>query len=827
MTSPQGNSLANVVNNEITASDHPRHESHNEYKSKARQDAVLVTTVENWDKRKDDWEKLLSDDKPLENDVVNCIQSTLRIKLQEGNADRHAFIAFMEESKRQFDFFNDEQKKVDAEEAALQKKISKELASSNIASRDTVSGIDGAGQKRKLDKTMEKYKDNSFVMELFKAKVEAEQKSLIDRQGRLKAERKSLKDRQGRLKAQREKLIGEVQNRISDIGSHHKDAQGKLDNHASFGNETTVKSHPTLENNAPKNSRSAKQVPEKPSISEVEVKDFLSILTVEKKDRYLEKLEVLADNLVGLISLEAPCAGAGRDCDAKEVKEIVAKILDPGFLESASPPCEKKLVVRDWNETAAAQPIVHAIIYRLLGIVNLRRLHVSKEQKTRGKNVTEKDRVMDFLVHEIREHVFHAFPSMIEGIVEVKWCERNPEKDDEQINRAANQVVGNFAKRLRGELNFLGIGVDCDLYGVAVSLSKISAVKASLGGVGTKEVSVLFTKTKPIEFLSQDGLQLLACALRASFNLTGVKCADATLEAKLKLPSYGGEDEMTKISIGQLLGSGAFGIVYPVQQIKSSCHDNSEDPKKYFIKIPISHLALSSLEDEAKTLDKLNKEKTGRSKVPNIPRCEAKCTFDFALNGFQGKTYGLLLNGIIGKAANTLDWNGTCNKQHLPSVMEKVYNTLEAAHNRCVYHLDVRPGNIIVSDKHTSHGKSSTARDVDILVIDWGVALNGDEDFSFRGCVPYAHDELLAIDRTPAKPKEVYDWASLLYTYYHLHEGDLPWNLLMEHGKRVCDTGMRKNVVSKWWWEQKQEDEKEKRCFVEAFAKVLPEEKIA
>ena len=66
--------------------------------------------------------------------------------------------------------------------------------------------------------------------------------------------------------------------------------------------------------------------------------------------------------------------------------------------------------------------LLHAIIYRVLGLVDLGNLYASKEEKRRGKNDVEQDRVMDFLVHEMREHVIRALPSMIEGIVEVKRC---------------------------------------------------------------------------------------------------------------------------------------------------------------------------------------------------------------------------------------------------------------------------------------------------------------------------------------------------------------------------------------------------------------------
>ncbi|CAJ1937377.1 unnamed protein product [Cylindrotheca closterium] len=186
------------------------------------------------------------------------------------------------------------------------------------------------------------------------------------------------------------------------------------------------------------------------------------------------------------------------------------------------------------------------------------------------------------------------------------------------------------------------------------------------------------------------------------------------------------------------------------------------------------------------------------------------------MNGFKSKTYGLILNGMIGKPASAFNWKSEGYKEFLPSVIRNVHATLDAAHKNSVYHLYIRPSNIIVpttADKMT--------KDIKVLVIDWGVAISDDKKFHFQGCVPYAHDELLATVRMEKKAKSEHDWASLLYTYYHLDEGHLPWHVLMAHGKRVCDTGVRKNTVSNWLEQKRlQKSEKDEDVF-QAFSQLL------
>ncbi|KAL3931610.1 MAG: hypothetical protein SGBAC_011228 [Bacillariaceae sp.] len=168
-------------------------------------------------------------------------------------------------------------------------------------------------------------------------------------------------------------------------------------------------------------------------------------------------------------------------------------------------------------------------------------------------------------------------------------------------------------------------------------------------------------------------------------------------------------------------------------------------------------------------------------------------TLDVTLNGFVGETSGLLLSGMIGKAANAFVWTKNHREGQIRSVVKKVHDTLVAAHKQSVYHLDIQTGNIVVNSS------TNSTEYMDVLVINWGVAITDGTRFSFRGCYPYAHDELLKKGREKSCAKADYDWASLLFTYYHLHNGDLPWQVLMEHGDRVYDAVERRLAVSLWW----------------------------
>ncbi|CAJ1943847.1 unnamed protein product [Cylindrotheca closterium] len=643
------------------------------------------STVENWDQRKKVWKSLSllsSDTITLQEASIINVQSMLKIAFDAASdTSQHHFIQYMQEWQTSLEVLQSEMKevqiaiegvKMEQEELKIEKgklhneeanhneesgKLHNEEANHNEESasiencNDEASETGSLSQKRKL--------------------IELTRQVMEEKKGRLEEKKGRLEEKKGKLEEKKGRLILEADGTISAISSSHQNVQTLLNWHATLGNETKSKST------------------QKSSTNKYDSRG----ITEAKKQTSLFSAE-----LHQLLSLEPPSApgtdeaasNAGDDLQMNHVNKIVTTILDSKFLNDGVGSSFQKLEIRHLKETTVAQPILHALMYRVLDIVGLRSLYVSKEQRTRGQNGGESDRIMDFLVHEIREHILFALPSMIEGIVEVKKCGKDDSEDEKLIDLAVKQIVGNFAKRLRVEFNFLGIGADCELYGVAMSLSKISIVKASLQNVGTDQVGISWSKTTPVGLLSEDGLELLALALSASYTLSQVKHDIATLEAK-KVNGRGRNDEITQICIKECLGFGAFGIVYKVLKGEAffgagTGTDTDTDhahqhQSRYFLKIPSCHGASVSLKDEAETLSRLNESNKGKGKVPHIPSCMAEEIFDINFNGFVGETSGLLLNGMIGKPTNSVNWKlPPYDKGLLESVMRKVHATLTAAH---------------------------------------------------------------------------------------------------------------------------------------------------
>ncbi|CAJ1951832.1 unnamed protein product [Cylindrotheca closterium] len=843
------------------------------------------STFDNWKHRQEYWEKLRSEEIPLEHFEVGHLQSALGIKLDANND--HPFVQFMWDHKLQIEKLQakakelavrletlqveqtnfDQELQAKAKELAVrhetlqveQTNLDQELISLNTgSSHDTTFDSGGTGQKRNLEEVLNEdpvTEDNKLLQERLERETLEEKRRNLESQRRcLESQRRCLESQRRCLESQRrlleEKRLGlepkrrllevDVISHINKVYHSHWRVWHRLAWYSeNCCNEMTTNSQSTGNSSMDSyDSRVPREAPEKSPIIGVvvDMHDLLKDLKTEatnwtddKEAQYLKKLEVLAKYFLQLLDLDEASADTGGDEAANKVKGTVTKILDPKFLDLSSPPkCDEKLNIRGLKENASVHPILHAIIYRVLGVVGLRELYMSKEHKTRSKIQDEKEHGVDFLVDEMQEQLIHFLPRMIEAAVEVKRCGRNDKKDKELFDCAVKRVIGKSAERLWGELNFLGIGVDCDLYGVAVSLSKISLIKASLQHVGTEQVEVTFIKTEPVALLTQEGLQLLALALSSAHSVNQFQAKHGDANIKTKVPGCGIEGEMTQISIGDWLGFGSFGEVYKVERIKPLIDSNAgytQGCQDYFIKIPIFQRTITSLQDEAKVLRRLNQADQGHGIVPNIPSCKAATFFDFELNGFVGKTYGLLLNGIIGKRASAFDWKAECYKQHLPFVMEKVHDTLLAAHERCVYHLDVRSCNIIVAPKDFT-GKSPGY--MDVLLIDWSISIADDADFSFRGYDAYAHKGILDAKRTDerTKPKPEYDWASLLYTFYYLHEGEIPWQVWDSDDSRwLCDTDMREKMVLQWWKQKVQHQWEADHSLVQKLAPLLLEEK--
>jgi serine/threonine protein kinase len=108
----------------------------------------------------------------------------------------------------------------------------------------------------------------------------------------------------------------------------------------------------------------------------------------------------------------------------------------------------------------------------------------------------------------------------------------------------------------------------------------------------------------------------------------------------------------------------------------------------------------------------------------------------------------------------------------LPSIYNKVRAALDHAHGRKWIHLDVQPSNIVVKPMNFPSG------DPEVMVIDWACGARTDVNLSgFRGCIPYAHKDLLDMGYLKWNPKAEYDHHSLAYSIATLaNKGKVPWD---------------------------------------------------
>jgi Protein kinase domain len=634
--------------------------------------------------------------------------------------------------------------------------------------------------KQVLEMTQELHKSK---LALHKSKLKSK---LALHKSKLKYERNILKEMEKSIMDSRDKIRVEVtlmQFRMDRIADAHMNVENHLSVYRVKGNETSqsASQKPSVAQDA--NRVDHRMDAGKASINvaltaqpEVpEIKDLLLKKVGDEERDNLMKFQVFVTDLLN--------QAGNREYDGNEDSSILVSTIEAIIMQEKLPdtlylrPSDKQD-----QEITVEQPIAYAIIYRILQIINMEAF-ITKEQFIPSVPGSFGARV-DLLVHNFREHLPNILHVMLKGTVEVKASATGT--SDQKMQQGENQTVGHLSKRALASFHFLGVGLDATLYGITFTLRKLSVVEMVLENVGTDDVSIKVGRTPRLDFQDDlDAFAILAGALKAS-----LKLEEPALSNTLVSCNTNG-NVFNELNIDGFLGSGAFAYVFATTGTNE------------FVKIPKQASCWKSLKREGQILQSL----TGHDSIPAL-KFDQVCELKFALRGQVGRSIGLFLVGIVGKSADEYmkEKKGEDAYDAAGKLVVQVYDALTYAHERNIFHLDIRPSNIVVS---TGMGEVYPK----IMVIDWGCAAKAGDRFAFRGCVPFAHDSLLSKLSSASRPRKAeqlksFDWASLAYTFYGLCNGHIPWAQYLQN--RTCpassDLQHRKTIFQEWWPASKPED---------------------
>eukprot|EP00978_Attheya_sp_CCMP212_P047444 scaffold421371_cov108-Attheya_sp.AAC.1 len=448
------------------------------------------------------------------------------------------------------------------------------------------------------------------------------------------------------------------------------------------------------------------------------------------------------------------------------------------------------------NEAKVDQPILQAVICRIIEIlcsqgypnVEERVLHeheyaVSTERTILSSIDGDKryGRRIDITTQTPEEFLKVTPPIMLQTPIEIKVARDDKTKFTKALDKGRSQIIGHLSKQLEHDFDFGGIGRNASAVGVSLTHLSIEAIKMSLTEVGTNEVDICTLSTGCVPLLGETFLTESHEEVSRNTNTNGFILLAGVLMHKLRtqhkftkedgtsqiVTTGESEDKWTEMTY---LGSGAFSNVYKIADGK-------------FLKIPRGALLEKSLSEELKILNLLKKKK--ENGIPELPH-HTLVQIQTVIRGEICIMKGLRLNGIIGTPLHQImrkDWNNNCNE-----IIEKVYTALGHAHKQNIFHLDVQPGNIIVD--------IAQDKKVSVMLSDWGCSVqltNGKKTIPhFRGCTPYAHDRFMGKNKNCFNVTGESDFASLVYTIYHVNSGKLQWAFEFDRPTNVTTQDMKR-----------------------------------
>jgi hypothetical protein len=459
----------------------------------------------------------------------------------------------------------------------------------------------------------------------------------------------------------------------------------------------------------------------------------------EKNDR-LQSFSVFLNKLV--MSSSVISDEYTSDAYKKNIAETVKAVLnwDPSCVDLPSVAFPQPSA----QEKRGVHPIVYSIMRTLASIINGR----------------------TNIIHE---------QYMLGCPCEVKPLERVGETFGKLVEQGINQVTANLSKIVIDAFEFVGIGADCTVIGVVLTMISVQVVELELSGMGSEHVTVKKKLSELLPLFDRDATKKLGGDFQVFGPSNVLLTSDSVQEPLPKglellckvlmhpssrylesyLKSATCTDNATELGgsssfkLKDFLGSGACASVYSV--------DGKSD---LFMKVPkagttqylnIELGALKQLSHDC--IPKLGSANGSLSKLS----VEAHC--------LSAQRDCLLLKGPIGMPARKalLELDGT-----MGVICTKVLEAMDYAHGKGWAHLDIHPSNIIVT------------KSCEVLLIDWGCAAKMENEIvGFRGCLTFAHDELLLRKDKSMKwaPMKKHDEASLAFTFACLSQAkSIPWD---------------------------------------------------
>eukprot|EP00980_Cylindrotheca_fusiformis_P020444 scaffold7492_cov79-Cylindrotheca_fusiformis.AAC.1 len=347
------------------------------------------------------------------------------------------------------------------------------------------------------------------------------EKKIKDIEEKTKAKQKNIDDKQNQIifisnyiKAERKRRIEQerviITKELAEVYKEHVLVRNHLDSVKQRGNEnlSTVTTNKSGGSSMTNDSRI--------DISKVPSPSKLLILGNPKANSSLEeqlarhvgvehwaKLEKFQKFVASLVK-EAPAYDKQKVRQCAERLDKTLQTISDWDPDSNEEIVFKKLVRPSFtipNENDVDHPILRAIILRMMRIVDVS-LTLGTEQfvpDPAAREATEatepvkvpgtSGRRVDLEARKTtRENLSSLFPAMLGRVIEIKAVSENDSQLMKRLWQAENQIIGHLGRQASFSFDFGGVGENCDVYGISLSIWSVSVSKLELRDVGTAKV---------------------------------------------------------------------------------------------------------------------------------------------------------------------------------------------------------------------------------------------------------------------------------------------------------------------------------------------------